>query len=251
VDSFNDVIKASFVIIVLVAYFLAVIPHIVHSSFRDAGEVVGSTEINRADLPRWLEPHVARFGEGGLALLRVSHAAPNVTYAIITDEPKPVDTLVEIESPMLSRVTEWRTFGFVEFEFDEFMVGEVEAADGGFFRKVETFLYYSAKSPLVKGLIRFLSTVAWLVGPILAMLYLPYLLFGRIHIWQIVGVIWLYSYSLLFLAILSGGQVALSAVLFLALGILTVHLWRYETSQRGRETIDRIWSRRRRLPDRL
>ena len=249
-DSFSDVIKASFLIIVLVAYFLAVIPQLVHLSYRDAGEVMESTEINRAGLPRWLEPHVAKLSGEALTLLRVSHAAPNVTYAIITDQPQPLGILVEIEDPAISRVTDWTTFGFVEFEFDEFMVSEVEAADGGFFRKVETFLHYSAESS-VKGLVRFLSAVAWLVGPILAMLYLPYLLFGRIHIWQIVGVIWLYFYSLLFLAILSGGQVASSAVIFLVLGILTLHLWRYETSQRGREAMDRVWSHRRRLPDRL
>ncbi len=239
------------VVILLIAYFFAIIPHLVHSSFRDAGVVLDSKEVNPEDLPRWLDAYVSQFGESSVVALRVGHNGPNVTYAILTDKPQAEGDLVLFRDPIIRHVTDWRTLNFLDFEFDEFLVADVEPAGENILSRVEISLHYPEKRNAAIGLINGLSIAAWLVGPIVVFLYVPYVLFGGIRLWGITGTICLYVYGVLFLAVISSGQIAVPTILFLVLGILTLHLWRYERSQKGRETLDRIWSYRRRLPDRL
>jgi len=212
-------------VVVLAGFLLAVIPHSIHSSFDEAGVVLSSKEVQMIDLPRWLEPHIGDFETPGI-LLEVQHRSPSETIAVLTNSNPGKNRLVKLDEVVLRHHADWRTHPFVDFGFDEFVMGET-VRQKGFFASVEIYLHYGDPG-LVARTVSFLSQMAWLVGPILAGLYIPYVIFGQIRLWNFFAVASLYLYSPLLTALIKGEGIAPPFAALVVLGLLSVHIWNYE-----------------------
>jgi len=210
-------------------YLVAVVPFIVHLSYSQAGTVVSSRQLTGRDLPAWARSYPKVLGVANPTLVQVTHEGPERVMAVLTDSAPAEGKLVVFSDPIIVQATDWRTFDFVGFEFDELVVAELKTAKG-LAAGIEDFSFYSDANRYLAAFVMLVSTVAVIIGPVLVALYLPHLLFGKLGVWHVLAAAWLYAYALTIMGILSG-QMALGIVLLIALGVVVLHVRRYE---RGR-----------------
>lgn len=247
-------------ILIIIIYFISIVPYIIASNAGEAGIVIDNQNIDMNSLPDDIQDMLIYKKDSYNAILIEDPVTDvNKLKGQVAKERKLVLSKEIQENGSFVRVTDIGTviyvtsYNIIDQPFEKLIIGDAEKAEFGDIieiinTNIEQINSYISSNVLTLPIILSLSKVAFLAGGLLVVLMLTFLYHRMFALWNIPAIVVLYSFqSFLVNLVASLNKLDVEEIslifgfLFIVALPLTFWIKKYEGSEEGKQKIHGLY----------
>ncbi len=247
-------------ILIIIVYFISLVPYIIASNAGEAGIVIDNQNIDANSLPDDIQDMLIYKKDSYNAILIEDPVTDvNKLKGQVTKEKKLVLSMETQKNGSFVRVTDIATviyvtsYNIINQQFEKLIIADTKKAEFGDIietinTNIEQINNYFSSTVLTLSIIISLSKVAFFAGGLLVVLILTFLFYRMVALWNIPAIVALYSFQSFLanmVASLNKLDVEKTSLMFGFLFIvalpLTFWMQRYEKSEEGRQKIHELY----------
>jgi len=238
----KKIYKTTLMLGAIICYLLLVVPYIVHTNLGDSGIVREIKRIEAQSMPDDIKDVFGREKESYTVLMVQDTISKRSFAVILTKNAHVTDSVVRVSDRIIDWHVDWHGLDFFGRRYDDLIVGEVQNPSATA-TLIETILSSRFGSTLFS-----ISKAVFHLGALVLIIYISFLFYNRPALWNIPAVLTCYSFVVFWdnrtanlYQVVVPDMMRYFGYMFLILLPLTIKLWRYEESEKGREKLEAIW----------